>query len=37
MTKQDLVDMEEKIVFALEFEFHFSSPITLLERYQRLL
>jgi len=34
--KQDLVDLEELIVFELEFEFHFSSPIVLLERYQRL-
>merc|ERR1712151_966542 len=32
----DLIDLEEKIVFALEFDFHYSSPITFLERYQRL-
>lgn len=36
INKQDLIELEKKIVFALEFEFHFSSPIVLLERYQRL-
>jgi len=34
--KYDLIELEEKIVFALEFDFHYSSPITFLERYQRL-
>jgi hypothetical protein len=36
MDKEDLVDLEEKIILALDFDFNYASPITFLERYQRL-
>ena len=35
--KEDLIDLEEQIVKALEFDFAYASPITFLERYQRIL
>lgn len=34
--KEDLIDLEEKIVKALEFDFSYASSVTFLERYQRL-
>lgn len=36
VNKSALIDLEEKIVCALDFEFVYASPITFLERYQRL-
>ena len=36
LTKEELVELEEKIVLAFEFDFHYASPVTFLERYQRL-
>ena len=35
--KQDLIDLEEQIMKALDFDFAYASPISFLERYQRLL
>ena len=35
--KQDLIDLEEQIMKALDFDFAFASPISFLERFQRLL
>lgn len=37
ITRQDLIDMEEKIIRAFDFDFNYASPISFLERYQRLL
>ena len=37
INKSDLIDLEEKIVFALQFDFNYSCPVAFLERYQRLL
>ena len=37
ISKQDLIDLEEKILRALNFDFNYSSPLIFLERYQRLL
>ena len=36
ITKQDLVNLEEKILIALEFGLHAAGPIPFLERYQRI-
>ena len=35
--RQHLIDLEEKIVRALDFDFNFAGPLVFLERYQRLL
>ena len=35
--KEDLIDLEEQIVKTLEFDFSYASPITFLERYQRIM
>ena len=35
--KQDLIDLEEQIMKALDFDFAYASPISFLERFQRLL
>ena len=32
-SKRDLIDLEEKIVIALDFDFTYASPLTFLERY----
>lgn len=37
VTKPDLIDLEDQIVWALDFDFGYASPVTFLERYQRLL
>lgn len=34
--KQSIISMEKKIVLALDFDFAYASPVTFLERYQRL-
>jgi hypothetical protein len=31
--KDDLIDLEEQIVWALDFDFGYASPVTFLERY----
>lgn len=36
LTNKDLVNLEEKIIKALEFELNWTSPLHFLERYQRL-
>ena len=36
VSKSALINLEEQIVWALDFEFVYASPITFLERYQRL-
>lgn len=36
IVKEDLIDLEENIVKALDFDFCYASSITFLERYQRL-
>lgn len=33
ISKEDLIQLEEKIIFALEFDFHYASSVTFLERY----
>jgi len=35
--KQDLIDLEEQIMKTLDFDFAYASPISFLERFQRLL
>ena len=35
--RQHLIDLEEKIVRALDFDFNYAGPLAFLERYQRLL
>lgn len=37
ITREMLIDLEEKIVRALDFDFNFAGPLVFLERYQRLL
>lgn len=37
VTKQDLINLEEQILLALEFQVHYAGPIPFLERYQRLI
>jgi len=36
-TRQMLIDLEEKIVRALDFDFNYAGPLKFIERYQRLL
>jgi hypothetical protein len=36
VTKNALINLEEQIVRALDFDFIYASPIAFLERYQRL-
>ena len=36
ITKKQLIDLEEKILCALEFSLHSAGPIAFLERYQRI-
>jgi len=35
--RQHLINLEEKIVRALDFDFNYAGPLAFLERYQRLL
>ena len=37
ITKQNLIDLEEKILLALEFSIHYAGPIPFIERFQRIL
>ena len=35
ITKQDLIDLEERIIKSLDFDLHFAGPLLFLERFQR--
>lgn len=37
ITRRQLIDLEEKIVRAFDFDFNYAGPLAFLERYQRLL
>lgn len=36
IAKQDLIDLEERIIKILDYELHYTCPIVFMERYQRI-